>query len=227
MRIGILLARKGSKGIPGKNGLKFLGKPLVYWALDAAFGSCLDIVVFVSDWRKLFRRVSRRYSKYSLITIHKDMPDDHTSVDGVLHVLKQFAKLGKLSESDICVLLQATSPYTTSSEIDTAVQTIEGGACDSVVTCGRIKRYLWSDLGYPLNYELRERARRQDWAGTLIENGAIYASRVRNIIDSKNVVSGRIGVLEQPYHFELDTWADWAYGIVEMGWHDEKQATSQ
>ena len=37
--LGILPARKGSKGVPGKNTRSLLGKPLIKWAADALASS--------------------------------------------------------------------------------------------------------------------------------------------------------------------------------------------
>jgi len=211
MRIGIILARGGSRGIPLKNIKRFLGRPLIYWTLDAAYHSILDEIIVVTDHPKISRKIDRKYKNRVRIA-YKAMDDEHTSMEGVQAVIMHY----KPQVTDVIVLLQCTSPYTSSADINNAVQNIESGRCDSIVTCGRIKRFLWSDLGFPLNYSTRMRPRRQEWNGTLIENGALYASRVFNIVMTQTLLSGRVGMLEQSHYFELDTPADWAYGIVEM-----------
>ena len=39
--IGLITARGGSKGVPGKNIREVAGKPLIAWTIEAALGSRL------------------------------------------------------------------------------------------------------------------------------------------------------------------------------------------
>ena len=49
-KIGLIPLRKNSKGIPGKNKKKMLGRPLFSWVLSEAIFSNLDeIYVFTDD----------------------------------------------------------------------------------------------------------------------------------------------------------------------------------
>src|SRR5690606_18540046 len=54
---------------------------------------------------------------------------------------------------------------------------------------------------------------RQDFHGTLVENGAFYISSIQQILKEKNRISGKIGIYEMPeYAFlELDEPEDWGY----------------
>ena len=47
--------------------------------------------------------------------------------------------------------------------------------------------------------------------GTLVENGAIYSSRIKSLIKHKNRLSGKIGVYEmtEDTYYELDEITDW------------------
>ena len=47
--LGIIPARKGSKGIKNKNIKKFDGKPLIYWTIKVALKSKLDRVMVTTD----------------------------------------------------------------------------------------------------------------------------------------------------------------------------------
>ena len=42
-----------------------------------------------------------------------------------------------------------------------------------------------------LNYDINKRKRRQDFKGTLIENGAFYINSIKNIKQNKNRISGK------------------------------------
>jgi CMP-N,N'-diacetyllegionaminic acid synthase len=48
MRIGLITARGGSRGLPRKNTLPLLGEPLIAWTTKAALGAKSIDAVFVS-----------------------------------------------------------------------------------------------------------------------------------------------------------------------------------
>ena len=47
-----------------------------------------------------------------------------------------------------------------------------------------------------LNYDIFNRPRRQDFIGSLVENGAFYINSVENIIKTNNRLYGKIGLYE-------------------------------
>ena len=48
--LGLVTARGGSKGLPGKNVRLLSGKPLIAWTIDAAKAAgCLDAIVVSTD----------------------------------------------------------------------------------------------------------------------------------------------------------------------------------
>ena len=75
-----------------------------------------------------------------------------------------------------------------------------------IVSCVRLKRFIWGENGVPINYNINKRPRRQDFEGLLVENGAVYISRVKKIIESNCRVSGRISLYEMNENsfFEID-----------------------
>ena len=52
-------------------------------------------------------------------------------------------------------------------------------------------------------------ARRQEFKGSLIENGALYISKVKNILKHKNRISGNIGVYIMPEYTAVEIDAKW------------------
>ena len=77
--------------------------------------------------------------------------------------------------------------------------------------CCKSKRFYWDENGKALNYDICNRPRRQDFKGSLVENGAFYINSVENIIKTNNRLSGKIGLYEMPeYTFiEIDEPEDW------------------
>ena len=113
----------------------------------------------------------------------------------------------------VFMLVQATSPLTQTVHFTEALQMYESGNYDSILTCVRNKRFFWTESGESLNYDYANRPRRQEFAGILMENGAFYISIVKNILDSGNRLSGRIGIYEMPEYTaaEIDEPEDWFY----------------
>ena len=68
----------------------------------------------------------------------------------------------------------------------------------------RQKRFLWTVDGKPINYDVQSRPRRQDFDGILVENGALYISRVASILTTKMRISGKIEVYEMPEYTYIE-----------------------
>jgi N-acylneuraminate cytidylyltransferase len=110
------------------------------------------------------------------------------------------------------MLVQATSPFTESKHFEEALDLYIKKGYDSMLTCVRNYRFCWSSDGTSVNYDYKQRPRRQEFEGNLIENGAFYINKIANILKYKNRLNGKIGIYEMPEHtyFELDEQDDWA-----------------
>ena len=79
---------------------------------------------------------------------------------------------GDLKDDDLFMLVQATSPMTSTQDFVNALKMYNEGGYDSLLSCVRHKRFFWNSDGTSKNYDYRQRPRRQDFAGELMENGA-------------------------------------------------------
>ena len=63
----------------------------------------------------------------------------------------------------------------------------------------------------PVNYDYRNRPRRQEFEGLAAETGACYINTVGNILKDKCRLSGNITFYEMPAYtaYELDEESDW------------------
>lgn len=131
--VGLIPARGGSKGIPGKNIVSCAGKPLLGWSAAAALGSkrlarCLlstdaeDIAAagVAAGLEVPFRRPAALAA------------DDSTSLDVMIHALDWLEASG--DRADALVLLQPTSPLRTSRHIDECVARFEDEKADCAVS---------------------------------------------------------------------------------------------
>ena len=61
-KVAIIPIRKGSKGIPGKNKKKMLGRPLFSWVLGEAIFSDLDEVYVFTDDEEILAFLAKEYA---------------------------------------------------------------------------------------------------------------------------------------------------------------------
>ncbi|KAA3436583.1 acylneuraminate cytidylyltransferase [Rufibacter hautae] len=213
--VAVIPARGGSKSIPLKNIKSFCGKPLIYWNLKALEdASRIDKVYVATDSDKIEEVVlGFGFSKAEIFRRSDANAQDTSSTESVL--LEFISKEG-FSEDTAIILVQATSPLTQAEDFDKAIGKYEAEEFDSLLTCARIKRFVWSADGAPINYNYLSRPRRQDFEGLLLENGAFYINTVGNIKRERNRLSGKIGIYEMPEYTstELDEDDDWI--VVEM-----------
>ncbi len=232
MIIAFVPIRCGSKSITHKNIKNFCGRPLIYWVLEALEKSKVDCIYVATDCEEFVDIVSGfGFSKIQIYHREPENAQDSSSTESVmLEFLKNKEnnkdKTGSpLQGDDIFILIQATSPFLTSTHIDLALKKYLSKKSDSMLSAVRFKRFLWSDQGKAINYDYRSRPRRQEFEGALLENGAFYINRVSNILRDKNRLSGRVEVYEMPEftYLEMDEPVDWEMGEALMRQHQKER----
>jgi N-acylneuraminate cytidylyltransferase len=214
MVTALIPLRGGSKSIVNKNIKEIAGRPLCEWVLNAARQSERINRVFVSTESKKIRHVVEGLG-LDVIVIDRPMAlatDDSSTEEVMLH----FAKTVPF---DILCTIQATSPLLTAWDLDSAIDVFETGGYDSLLTAVRTTRFFWTDDFRPMNYDPRRRPRRQDFRGTLMENGAFYLTRRETLEATGCRLGGRIGIYEMGAEtaVEIDAPEDWAVveGLLE------------
>lgn len=184
---------------------------MIYWALQALENVArVDEVYVATDCDEIGDTVINfDFSKVRIFRRSSENAQDESSTESVM---LEFIDVCEPDGDDILLLVQATSPLTRSVEYEEALAMYESKRPDSILTCVRSKRFLWDiDSGKPLNYDYRNRPRRQDFSGVFMENGAFYINTVGNIKKHKNRLSGSIMIYEMPEYtaIEIDEPDDW------------------
>ena len=204
--IAFIPARGASKSIPKKNIKSFCGKPLIFWNLQELQKSVVKEIVVATDNEEIKDIVnSFNFSKVKVYNRNSKNSEDTSSTESVM---LEYISQSNLSDADTFMLVQATSPFTQTSDFNEALSLFKD--YDSVLSCCESKRFSWKD-GKALNYDIYNRPRRQDFKGTMIENGAFYISSVSAIKETKNRISGAIGIYQMPEYTytEIDEQEDW------------------
>ncbi|MCH5261044.1 MAG: acylneuraminate cytidylyltransferase [Lachnospiraceae bacterium] len=211
MNVAFIPVRGGSKSIPLKNIRFICGKPLVYWTVKAACECSRIDKVYVATDSKEIREVVERFAfdKVEVIGRSEESASDTASTE---YAMLEFAVN---REFDNIVLIQATSPMLQAKDLDAGFALFNQNDTDSVLSVVRQKRFLWKadEKGFvnPVNYDVYNRPRRQEFDGYLVENGAFYITSRKDLLASKNRISGRIKTLEmaEDTFYEIDEISDW------------------
>ena len=112
----VILARGGSKGIPKKNIMKILGKPLIKWSIEQALNSSVIEDVYVSSDDSEILECAEESGAIALTRPAELSGDQSTSEAGWLDVLSRLhpRHLG----NEFFFALQATSPVRDAFDFD-------------------------------------------------------------------------------------------------------------
>ncbi len=207
-KITALIALKGnSKGIPGKNVKILNGKPLCYWVLSAAAGSKYITEIYVSTEDNNIKELVESFN-FNIKVIKETLPPEN-KVNRLEEIMENAIK--NMENFDLIITLQATSPLTTSKDIDNAIEKFITGDYDSMMTGVVTKRFFWTRDCKPLNFDYKERPLRQHFDGSILENGAFWITTKEIWSKKKNRLGGKIGVyeMEPDTAVELDEPKDW------------------
>lgn len=138
--LAIVPARGGSKGLPGKNKRRLRGKPLVAWPIGVALGAVsVDKTICTTDDPEI-RDIALSYGAHAPFLRPAHLASDTaTSIDAILHAVDYLAENGE--QYDYVVVLEPTSPLTTSSDVETALAMLRArrDAADSIVGISRVE----------------------------------------------------------------------------------------
>lgn len=213
MIVAIIPARGGSKAIPKKNIIPFLGKPLIEYTIHQSISTSAIDKTYVSTDDKQIKHVSQE-SGASVIDRPEELARDTSSTEeALLHALEIMSESPK-----VIVLLQCTSPLRRIKDIQRTVQLITHGGYDSALSCSEDHSFYWKyddNSAEPINYDPAQRKRRQELENWYQENGSIYATKREILKNQESRLGGKIGIHEMPKEmsFEIDTPDD--YRIVE------------
>lgn len=213
--VAIIPVRGGSKSIPLKNIKHLNGRPLVFWTIDAALSCKWIDEVYVSTDSDEIKNCVTTYDRQHNSRLFCINRDEATATDFASTESALLDFINKV-DSDYVVLLQATSPLTEDNHLTEAFEKYFNEKFDSLLSVVQQKRFVWkksneNGLGKPLNYSPRDRPRRQDFDGYLVENGAFYITKTELLKKTGVRISGEIGLYEMPEdtYFEIDAPEDW------------------
>jgi CMP-N,N'-diacetyllegionaminic acid synthase len=213
----LIPARKGSKGLPGKNIKPLGGKPLIAYSIEYALSIydqddliCIstddDEVISIAESHKLTVPFKRP----------EELSSDFASTEDVMRHAVHFFEKQELF-FDLIVLLQPTSPFREKIDFQQVVDAYDDD-CDMVVTVKESKDNPYFNLfeedthGYLKKSKEGDFRRRQDCPPVFAYNGSIYMIRSTSLKKNRMVHFKKIRKVIMPMErsIDIDTISDWA-----------------
>ena len=191
--LGIIPARGGSKGLPGKNIKELCGKPLIAWSIESGLKSkYLDEVMVTTDSKDI-ANIAKQYGA-SVPFLRPDVlaSDTATSFDAIKHTI-EFYKNEFDKEFDYIVLLEPTSPLRETRDIDIAIEQLFNSNADSIVGICKTEDQnpaflvFKNEKDFISGYENHDMKvlRRQDIKDVYFFEGTIYISKTDVLLNKK------------------------------------------
>ena len=222
--LGVITARGGSKGIPGKNLKLLAGKPLLAYTIDTARRSgALDRVILSTEDEAIATAGRDLGCDVPFIRPMDLAQDDTPHLPVVQHATRWMQERINY-QPDAVMVLQPTSPLRTAEDIVAAVALLDTSGADSVLSVNEVPvhshpmRTLRLDAtGHAVLFvsgdPVRKRInRRQDLPPAWVMNGAIYACRTRVLFDAEPSLYGnRVVAYRMPANrsISIDDLEDW------------------
>ncbi|MGW2599721.1 cytidylyltransferase domain-containing protein [Streptomyces klenkii] len=217
--LAVIPARGGSKGVPAKNLAPIGGVPLVARAVRECRAARLvtDVVVSTDD-----PGIAATARGAGAVVVQRPAAlsgDTATSEAAVLHAMDAYEAMHG-TEVGTVLLVQCTSPFLTSGDVDGVAEAVVEGGADSALTVAPFHGFVWraeredretqedheaqedretqedheaqEDRGaHGVNHEKSHRPRRQDRPQDLLETGAAYAMRADGFRAARHRFFGR------------------------------------
>jgi CMP-N,N'-diacetyllegionaminic acid synthase len=224
--LGVVTARAGSKGIPGKNTRLLAGQPLIAYTIDAARAAGVFDRLILSTDDALAAAVAReRGCEVPFMRPAALAADDTPHLPVMQHALTWLRDSDSYSPDWVMILLP-TSPLRQPSHIREAVDLAITSGGDSVVGVDELPAHFnpmravtiddggWARLFVGDAPVRRRPGRRQDMPKAWIINGAIYLFRTAVLFDpvEPSMYGDKVAAYRMPlpYGFNIDEPEDWA-----------------
>ena len=214
-RIAIITARGGSKRIPRKNIMPFLGKPIVAYSIEAANKCGLFDEVMVSTDDEEIADIARKYGAKVPFMRSEATANDFAGTDDVLfEVLDEYEKRGQ--SFDLVCCIYPTAPFVTGEKLAAAVEKLENSKADTLLPVVRFsyppQRALVEEDGLLIfKYPEHMNSRSQDLEPHFHDVGQFYMMKVPAYRVNKGIMKGSIVPFElsELEVQDIDNMSDW------------------
>lgn len=228
--LGVIPARGGSKGLPGKNVRPLCGKPLIAWSVEAGLASqYIDEVMVTTDSDDIAGIARSLGASVPFIRPSGLASDRSTSFDVVKHTIDFYeTELGK--SFDYIALLEPTSPLREKGDIDGMLEKMIAteDRYDAIVSLGEVREHpsimkkLSGNNIEPFYKDVAMTARRQDNEAAYFPYGVAYIVKTNTLLEEESFYPRRTtyGMIKRYQCYEIDDIYDFLAieGIMKYEW---------
>lgn len=213
--LGIVTARGGSKGIPRKNIVQLLGKPLLAYTAEAALAAKRLTRTVLSTEDEEIARVGREYGLDVPFLRPPELARDETPTIPVVQDMVHRLEAGG-ERYDAVLVLQPTNPLRRPEVIDGSIELLQQTGADSVISFVDVGEKHPARMKFiaaagrvidPPFAEQFEGQRRQEIPKLYLREGSIYLTR-RTVLMKQNSLQGqdcRAYIIPQEWACNIDT----------------------
>jgi len=225
--LGIIGARSGSKGLPGKNVRPLVGKPLMSWAIGIAKQCRLVTRVVLSTDSEEYAAVGRAHGAETPFVRPPEHATDKAIELGYIRHALEWLGANERYEPDLVVRLCPTAPLIRPEDVDRCIQTlVDDPAADSAIVMTPAREHprkvvrVAPDGVHALSY-MTERgldvapSNRQQYAEAYNRQSLPIVSRRKTILEQDSQTGETVRFVIVPQETALDIDTDFDFRIIE------------
>jgi len=220
--LGLIPARGGSKGLPRKNILPLLGKPLIAWTIEQALAcSYIDQVIISTDSNEIIN-ISKKYgADVPFVRPDHLATDTARGVDVAIHAIEWSTKNN--NPFNLVMLLQPTSPLRITEDLNYAIEQLFDKNAQAIVSvCETEHHPYWSNV-LPADGSMNDfltpyalGRNRQELPVFYRLNGAIYLAYCDYLRNYGNFLGENTYAYIMPQYRSIDIDTEIDFGLAEL-----------
>ncbi len=216
--LGIIPARKGSKGVPNKNMKLLAGKPLLSYTMQIASQSTLLHSVIISTDSDEMMQLAKTYNISAPFKRPDELATDTTpTIEVIIHALNYYEQ-NQTSFDAVC-LLQPTYPFREMGFIDKCIEKFIATGTDTLISILPVPHqfnphwvFFQNNEGSLVNAMHNDNiiTRRQQLPPAYIRDGSVYIIKTDTILQRHSLFGNKVeGILSNPeLYINIDTVKD-------------------
>tara|TARA_B110000037_G_scaffold104281_1_gene121389 strand:+ start:1331 stop:2032 length:702 start_codon:yes stop_codon:yes gene_type:complete len=216
----LIAARSGSKSITHKN-IKLLGgHPLLSYRIESVKETRSEHDLWITTDSEEYASIAQKYgAEVPFIRPEELSTDTSSSIDVVIHAMEYAKKYNK--EFDYVGLLEPTSPFITSNQLDGAISLLEeNNEALAVVAVKKTKPnkiFIQKESMFleelSVNLERLKNVGRQEFEKEITPSGGFYISKWNTLLEKKSFYTSKTLSFEvdEISGLEIDEPLDWEF----------------
>jgi CMP-N-acetylneuraminic acid synthetase len=230
--VGLICARGGSKGVPGKNLRRLAGRPLIVWAIDQSRAVKRIGRVIVSTDSEEIAKVAREAGAEVPFLRPAGLAKDNSPEWLVWRHALNFLKESDGAYPDALIVVPATAPLRAATDLERCLDEYEKGGADVVITVtdahrspyfNMVRAHADGTVGLVIPPE-GSITRRQDTPVVYDMTTVAYVARPEFVMTHNATFEGRVRAVHVPTEraIDIDTLLDFQIAECLLNLREQK-----